>query len=346
MSRTPPNEIRWPAEWEPQDGVLLAWPDERMDWRPLLAEARRAVASIAAHTSRTERVLVLAREPAAAREALLCAGAQPKQLTVMAADLNDTWTRDFGPLTVYEEGQPCLLDFIFNGWGGKYPATLDDVAIDQLAATGVLHAPVRKIPFVLEGGSLDTDGQGTALTTHACLLHPNRNPQYGPAEIGEALRKHLGVERILWLRHGYLAGDDTDSHVDMLARFAPDDTLLYVRCDDPNDEHYAELQAMEKELREFRTADGRPYRLLPLPWPKARYDEQGARLPLSYANFLVINEGVLVPVYRDPADAVALKTVAAAFSGRSVIPIDASSLIRQHGAVHCMTMQLPKGVLA
>ena len=199
--------------------------------------------------------------------------------------------------------------------------------------------------LILEGGSVESDGKGTLLTTRECLLSPNRNPHLDQAAIEQELARCLGADHFLWLAHGYLAGDDTDSHIDTLARLAPDDTILYVHCDDPEDEHFPALAAMEKELAAFRTKGGKPYRRLPLPWPKARFDGEGNRLPATYANFLIINHAVLVPTYRDPKDSEALAVVAEAFPGREVIGIDCLPLIFQHGSLHCITMQLPEGVL-
>jgi agmatine deiminase len=238
-----------------------------------------------------------------------------------------------------------VLDFGFNAWGLKFAADLDNRVSRGLAAAGLFRAPVRVPGLVLEGGSIDSDGAGTLLTTTACLLSPNRNPHLDRAGLERALADLLGAERVLWLEHGALTGDDTDAHIDTLARFCPDDTIAYVRCDDPADEHFAPLAAMEAELRAFRTGAGRPYRLVALPWPRPVFDRDGHRLPATYANFLVINRAVLVPTYRDPRDAAALETLAALFPGRKVIGIDSLPLIHQHGSLHCLTMQLPRGTL-
>ena len=200
--------------------------------------------------------------------------------------------------------------------------------------------------MVLEGGAIETDGQGTLLTTEACLLNHNRNPRLDRAAIEMKLREDFGVERILWLSHGHLEGDDTDSHIDTLARFCDPQTIAYVRCDDPEDSHYPSLAAMEEQLKTLRQADGSPYRLIALPWPRPCFDpDDGHRLPATYANFLIINGAVLVPTYADAADAEALATLAEAFPGRDIVPIDCRSVIRQHGSLHCLTMQLPRGTL-
>jgi len=342
---------RLPAEWEPQDGVLLAWPpDSAVGWQPVLDAIRRTVAALAAAISHRERVVLATMTPDVTRRALTGAGAQLEQIALVPVPTDDVWARDFGPLTVVrqtpETRELRLLDFVFNGWGGKQRCERDNRATAGLQAAGCFGGlPRRAVNLVFEGGSLDTDGQGTLLTTASCLLHPNRNPQLGRPEIEARLKAELGLRQIVWLEHGWLAGDDTDGHVDMLARLAPNGTILYTACDDPADEHAAELNAMAAELRALRTLEGRPYRLLPLPWPHTVRDPAGHRLPASYANFLVINGAVLVPTYADPQDAVAQALVATAFPDRAVIGIDATTPIRQHGSLHCLSMQLPWGAL-
>ncbi|MEZ5300098.1 MAG: agmatine deiminase family protein [Verrucomicrobiales bacterium] len=259
---------------------------------------------------------------------------------------NDTWSRDFGPITVFEGGKPALLDFMFTGWGLKFPAFLDNLVSRRLHEQGVFGAvPMRRPGLVLEGGGIESDGSGTLLTTAECLLSPNRNPHLSQAEIEAVLAAWFGVDHFLWLRHGYLAGDDTDSHIDTLARLCPGDTIAYVRCDDPADEHFPALQAMAQELEAFRTRSGAPFRLVPLPWPDACFAEDGHRLPATYANFLILNRAVLVPTYGVPQDGAALEAVAACFPDREIIGIDCRALIEQHGSLHCISMQYPEGVL-
>lgn len=336
-----------PAEWEEQDGVLLAWPHEATDWKSCLEPARETFARIIAAASHQARVIVVTGAPESVRRFLEATDARAEQITYLPVLCNDTWARDFGPITVFEEGHPVLLDFQFTGWGGKHPAHLDNAITLNLKQHGVFgQTHLRTLHLVLEGGSIESDGHGSLLTTTACNANPNRNAHLSRPEIEEAFTRFLGATRVLWLNHGYLAGDDTDSHVDMLARFAPHGTLVYQACDNPDDEHYTELATMADELRGFRTNAGEPYRLLPLPWPAARYDEDGSRLPVSYANFLVLNEAVLVPLYGDPNDTRALKVISEAFPHHKPVGIECSTLIRQHGSLHCVTMQLPKGVLA
>lgn len=316
------TQKRWPAEWEPQDAVLLAWPHENTDWCNLLNEARQTFAAIQHAIEPFERVLLV----------------RPDAYDIPT---NDTWARDFAPITIEEEGRPVLLDFTFNGWGGKFPADLDNEITGRLHQLGAFgKTPLRNIDLILEGGSVESDGEGTLLTTEECLLNPNRNPHLSRGQLEERLKQELGVHTILWLRHGALAGDDTDAHIDTLARLCPDKTIVYVACDDPSDEHYEPLKAMETELKAFKG-----YRLLPLPWPSAKYDTDGHRLPATYANYLVINGAVLVPTYNDPADPAALEVLQKAFPGREIIGIDCTTLIRQHGSLHCVTMQIPRGVL-
>jgi agmatine deiminase len=302
-------------------------------------------AEIAARVSRFERVLVVSEDAGAVEAALRDTGARRDRIRIWPAPTNDTWARDFGPITVLEDGRPLLLDFTFNGWGLKFPADRDNRVTRRLAAAGAFAAPVCTVGLALEGGSVESDGAGTILTTAECLLGPNRNPHLDRAAVEAALAAELGAERFLWLESGGLAGDDTDAHVDTLARFVPDDAILYVACDDPADEHFETLGRMAEELRTFRTPSGRPYRLIPLPWPSPVFDDAGERLPATYANFLAVNGAVLVPTYRDAKDGEALEAVGRAFPGREVVGIDCRPLLLQHGSLHCVTMQLPKGVL-
>ncbi len=313
---------RLPAEWESQDAILLVWPHERTDWSPMLAEVRHTVQTIIEAIERFEPVILIRSDK-------------------WDLPTNDTWVRDFGPITIEENGRPVLLDFTFTGWGGKFAAEKDNAVSRKLHAAGAFGTTaLRTVDLILEGGSIESDGQGTLLTTTECLLNPNRNPHLSREQIEEQLKSELGVSTILWLEHGHLVGDDTDAHIDTLARLCPGKTIVYVACDDPADEHFASLKAMEQELEQFSD-----YRLLPLPWPGAKYDSEGHRLPATYANYLVINGAVLVPTYNDPADSLALEVIGKAFADREIIGIDCSTLILQHGSLHCMTMQIPEGVV-
>lgn len=337
---------RLPAEWEEQDGVLLAWPHADSDWGNVLSRVEPVFAAICAAISHFERVVIAAPCLDGILDQIVQADGQPERITLCEVPTNDTWSRDFGPIAIEEKGRLRLLDFGFNGWGLKFSACHDNQITRRLTEAGIFGATPREVVgLILEGGSIESDGCGTLLTTSECLLNPNRNPHLDRRAIESELHRLLGSEHVLWLEHGYLAGDDTDSHIDTLARLCPDDTIVYMRCDDPQDEHYTELTAMEKELRALRTKAGTPFRLLPLPWPGACYDD-GERLPATYANFLVINHAVLVPTYADPGDEQALAVVGEAFPGREIIGIDCRPLILQHGSLHCVTMQLPRGLLA
>lgn len=329
------KRYRLPAEWEPQSGVQLTWPHAETDWAPMLDEVLQTYEAMA-HEIRM-------REP----------------LLTVAPPSNDTWARDHGFITLMPQDAsrpPRLLDFCFNGWGEKFPAHLDNAINRRLYEAGTFAGEyVDHLDFVLEGGSIESDGQGTILTTSQCLLAPNRNQPLTKDEIEERLKRYLRAERILWLDHGYLAGDDTDSHIDTLARLCPGDTIAYVQCQDEDDEHYEELRRMEEQIQTFRTLDGRPYRLIPLPMAKAVYEEvenegdgkmRGQRLPATYANFLVINGAVLMPTYRDAErDELARRQLQLAFPRHEIVPIDCRILIEQHGSLHCCTMQFPQGAI-
>jgi len=324
---------------------MLAWPHAGTDWAPCLPQVEATYAAFVTAIARFEPVLILADDPARVRRCL-DGLADPDRVRLIPGPYNDTWTRDYGPLTVYRDGHPLLLDFQFTGWGGRYDAAHDNAVTHRLCAGGHFgDTPCESVAFALEGGSIESDGQGTILTTASCLLNANRrDAATGRGDVEAVLRRTLGAERVLWLEHGALEGDDTDAHVDILARFAPDDVLLHLHCPDPLDPHYHPLQRMEAELRAFRTPGGQPYRLCPLPWPAPRHDTKGHRLPAGYANFLVINGAVLVPVFGDPADTAAMEVIGRAFPGRETVGIEASTLILQHGALHCAAMQIPKGV--
>src|ERR1039457_3979919 len=304
------SKSRLPAEWEQQAGVLVAWPHGKTDWRQQLDEAEEVFAHIVAHISRFETVLVATPETGRIYEQAADAGALVSNIRLSRISTNDTWARDFGPIIIEENGRPVILDFGFNGWGLKFAADLDNQVTRRLHSCGVFGTvPLRTIGMVLEGGSIECDGKGTILTTSRCLMSTNRNPQLSRKEIEMKLTELLGADRFLWLENGALAGDDTDSHIDTLARLCPDDTIIHLSCDDPADEHFVEIGSMVEELSAFRTRDGKPYRLIPLPWPKAIFDDDGMRLPATYANYLVINDAVLVPTYGDIRDKDALEAI-------------------------------------
>lgn len=338
-------------EWARQSGVQLTWPHAHTDWAYMLPQVTECYLRLAFEIATRETLLIVTPDVEATQA--LIDERLPQRATqniiYHACPTNDTWARDHGFLTVMSNTGAELLDFRFNGWGGKFAAELDN-AINKSLVSGT--KPLLKgkyidfLDFELEGGSIEVDGQGTLLTTSECLLNPNRNAQLDKAHKEALLKERLGIDRVLWLDHGYLAGDDTDSHIDTLARLCPNNTIVYVRCTDTTDEHYPALQAMEEQLRTFTTAKGEPYKLIALPMTQAVYDENGERLPATYANYLVMNHAILYPTYAQPDnDAQAARALRQAFPDRDIVGVDCRALIRQHGSLHCVTMQYPWGVL-
>ncbi len=327
-----------PPEWAPQQFVQLTWPHEQTDWEDMLDEVNQCFVEIACHIIQHENLLIVCRD--AAQIKTLLKDIDFNRITLVELPTNDTWGRDHGGITVLEDGEKVIYDFAFNGWGKKFEAELDNQITKALYDKQLFGSNVTYrncLDFVLEGGSIESDGEGTLLTTSTCLLSDNRNDLSKEA-VETRLNDYFGLHRVLWLNHGYLAGDDTDSHIDTLARFCDANTIAYVKCEDESDEHYAELKKMEEELMQFRTVSGAPYRLIPLPMADAVY-EDGERLPATYANFLIINGAVLMPTYQSPKDEIALKQLELAFPDRKIIGINCLPLIKQHGSLHCVTMQ-------
>ena len=323
---------RLPAEWEPQEAVQLTWPHRDTDWAPMLDEITAVYREMAREIARRERLIIVAPEDAA-RDCLR-----------IICPTNDTWARDHGFISLVDDrGHRRLLDYQFNGWGRKFEADLDNAINHRLYESGELEGEyVDCLDFVLEGGSIESDGRGTIFTTTGCLLAPNRNQPLKKSEIEQRLLQNLGAERVIWIDHGSLTGDDTDGHIDTLVRICPDDTLLYMGCDDPADEQYEELRLMEEQLKTLRTLGGQPYKLVKLPMPRPIYDD-GDRLPATYANFLILNGAVLCPTYgQSDLDSEALRLIGEAFPDREMVAIDSRPIIRQHGSIHCCTMQFPE----
>ena len=340
------NKIVLPAEWYPQSAVQLTWPHEGTDWAPLLDEVVPCFVAIAKEIAKRETLLIVCTDEQEVRKQL-GEGIDEGRILFREMETNDTWARDHGGITVFDQGELCVYDFVFNGWGMKFAANWDNLITRNLSMQETFAEGVSVInmqPFVLEGGSIEPDGKGTLLTTVECLASVNRNEYLQKEELEAYLKEVFGFERILWLENGYLAGDDTDSHVDTLARFCREDTIAYVRCTDESDEHYEELRAMEQELLAFRQADGTPYRLIALPMADPVIWE-GERLPATYANFLIMNGAVLLPFYNSPKDQQAKDALQVAFPDREIVGINCLPLIKQHGSLHCVTMQYPEGVI-
>ena len=334
-----------PAEWAPQQAVVLTWPHARRVWGDALPGVEATFVALAREIARREALVIACHDSALCarvRALLARAGLDSSRLALFVVPNDDIWVRDHGPLTVYRDGRRCLLDLRFDGWGGKHSYALDNAVTQRLWRQGAF-GPIAcdAVELVLEGGSIEVDGAGTLLTTASCLLDATRNPGLVQTALESRLKALLGVHTIHWLHHGRLIGDDTDGHIDTLARFAERDTIIYQGCADPHDPHYEPLSRMADELHGLRNPQGRAYSLRALPLPSPVHAPDGERLPAGYANFLVINGAVLMPTYADPADERAARVLGECFPERAVVGIDARPLIRQYGGVHCATMQIP-----
>jgi len=322
-------------EWSPQRALLLTWPHQGTDWKPLLNAIRQTYTQIMDHVLNHQDVILIIPPE---EEISLSFPGKPFTLHTVKLSTNDTWIRDYGPITLGEGKNFLMLDFVFNGWGGKFEAALDNKVNQSLHQKGFLP-PLETHLYVLEGGSLETDGQGHLLTTTLCQLSPHRNPGYSPLEVEEFLMASLGVGRVFLLENGHLEGDDTDGHIDTLVRFVPEGDLLYVGPPESLDSHFSTFKALEDEIQDIARSLGK--KATALPFPRPLYAEDGHRLPATYANFLVINGAVLVPTYgQEPQDSQAMETIAQAFPGYTLYPVDSQVLIQQHGSIHCASMNL------
>lgn len=336
---------RTPAEWEPQSAVQFTFPHPHGDWGPSYEEVRSCFVKLIEIAVSFQPVLLVCHHLAGVQKYF----SEDLRVRLLFYEIasNDSWARDHGGIVIYEDSEPILLDFMFNGWGLKFPADRDNQVTTRLFERGAFRVNRLERPgLVLEGGSIDFDGLGTALTTSRCLCSPNRNPHLDRAGIEERLCSIFGLQQLLWLDYGQLQGDDTDAHIDTLARFCDPATIAYVQCSDPTDPHYDGLQRMEAQLRTFRQGSGEPYRLIPLPLPKALFNTAGDRLPATYANFLIVNGGVLVPTYGVPEDESALRVLRHAFPDRRVVGVPCRPLLSQGGSLHCVSMQYPAGTIA
>lgn len=339
------QHVFFPAEWHSQSGIQLTWPHIGTDWADILNEVIDCYLSISREIIKREKLIIVSSDNSEVEQYF--SDEEKKNIIFTEIESNDTWARDHSAISVFIDNKPILLDFGFNGWGLKYASNYDNQITNRLYKMSVFNPDVEyknHLNFILEGGSIETDGKGTLLTTSQCLLAPNRNQPLSKEQIEEQLKNTLGINRVLWLNYGFLAGDDTDSHIDTIARFCDEDTIAYIKCDDVSDSHYFELMQMENELQSFVKSDGKPYNLLPLPMVDALYGNSG-RLPATYANFLIINKAVLLPTYGTTKDEIAKKQLQMQFPDREIVGIDCRPLIKQHGSLHCVTMQFPKGFI-
>jgi agmatine/peptidylarginine deiminase len=336
---------RFPAEWEKQSAVLIAWPHKTSDFGTRLESVEQSYSVIADTITQYQRLIIVCRDDSH-QQHIQSLISNHDDIDFIHATVNDIWVRDTVFLSVEQDGVISHLNFLFNGWGEKYQHQNDNALNHKLLNAKPFKGKAHKdVDFILEGGSVDSDGIGTILTTKQCLLNPNRNKGLSQQEIEQQLLLNLGAKRVLWLDQENLTGDDTDAHIDTLARFCSANTIAYTRCDDVDDLHYTGLKFMEQQLQDLRNQANEPYHLVPLPLPKPIYNEEGQQLPANYANFLIINHAVLTPVYGDPMDDIALARLAECFPQYEIIPIPCRPLVYQYGSLHCMTMQFPEGIV-
>lgn len=333
-------------EWAPQDAILMAFPTKHTDWEYIIDDARDQYARIIrAFTDEKVKVVLLCHDRSEAEKTL--ENCDLKLITFIECEYNDTWTRDYGPISIIKNDRLRALDFGFNGWGLKFASDKDNLANLNLSNTSVLlpRSYRNERDFVLEGGSVETDGEGTILTTTRCLCSPNRNGGLSKKEVEVQLQHRLGADHVLFLDHGALEGDDTDSHIDTLARMAPGNIIMFTGCRNIDDSQFEELLKMRAQLTLFRNAEGEPFNLIELPLPDPIYDEDGCRLPATYANYLITDNVIFVPTYKQPAnDMLAMQTIKIAFPDHKIVGVDCTTLIKQHGSLHCATMQIPHNI--
>ena len=340
------STLRLPAEWESNGAILLSWPHKNSDWAYMLDEVTFCYINIVKAITQETDVIIVTPDTSIPRQQLK--DLDQSQIRYVDIDTNDTWARDFGVIsTINPNGEFILNDFQFNGWGLKFAACKDNLITRELIKKGILKGIYNNcMGFTLEGGAIESDGNGLMLTTSECLLSPNRNGDLSKEEIEHYISSQFGLKKILWLDYGFLEGDDTDSHIDTLARLAPNNTIVYVSTDDPSDIHYDALLSMKKKLMNFTNIENIPFNLIELPLPDPIFDEDGTRLPATYANFLIMKESVIMPIYNQPQkDLLAIQNMAIAFPNHKIITVDCNALIKQHGSLHCITMQLPKEIL-
>lgn len=323
------------GEFEEQSFTQIIFPHAKTDWLEYLGEAETTFVNIINAIIEFQKCLVICYDLKSVQKFFT----QHENLYFIEYTTDDTWARDSSALCLAEDGVIKLLNFNFTAWGGKFEASKDN-AMNQ-AISKHYSSELKSIDFILEGGAIESNGEGIILTTSACMFNANRNATLNKLEISQKIKDELGAKEVLYLKHGYLSGDDTDSHIDTLARFIDETTIMYVKCTDKDDEHYSELNLMGKELEIF--AKKYHFSLISLPMSTALYYEK-ERLPATYANFLLVNNGVIVPTYGVKEDKIALDIFKKTFTRRKVIGVDCSVLVREHGSLHCVSMNFAKGV--
>ena len=339
------TSIHFPAEWYPHSAIQITWPHKNSDWAYILDEAIDCYINLSKQIIKQTQLIIVCPKVEEVKEHFTYEEQTHIIFTEIAS--NDTWTRDHGAISVFINDKPVVYDFGFNAWGLKFAANLDNQITSKMFSNNIFKPEVsyqNHLNFILEGGAIESDGEGTLLTTSKCLMAPNRNQPKTKEEIDKHLKDIFGLKQILWLENGYLAGDDTDNHIDTLARFCNNNTIAYIKCDDETDEHFQELNSMEEELRSFKTLNDESYNLVSLPMADPIYQD-GYRLPATYANFLIMDSVVLMPTYSSSKDAIAKVQLQKAFPNREIIGVDCRTLIKQHGSLHCITMQYPKGFI-
>ncbi|MDO5046550.1 agmatine deiminase family protein [Campylobacter sp.] len=310
------------AEWERQELVFLSLPHKNSDWKPYLDEILDSYEELVAAITPFEKVVLICPD----EEIFNSRFAKFDNVEFVKIDTDDTWIRDYGMIDVENGDKILSYDFKFNAWGGKFESSKDNAV--NLELTKRFKSDLREVDFILEGGSIEFNGQGTLLTTQTCLLNDNRNSKFSKEQIEAKLKELFGLKRVIWLKHGFIKGDDTDSHIDTLARFISPDTIAYACTNDKDDEHYEELKKMKNEL------EATSFKLLELPLPKAKFYE-GKRLGCTYANFIFINGALIVPTYNDENDKIVLERLANALPNHKIIGVNSLVFVRQNGSLHC-----------
>lgn len=335
--------FRMPPEWSKHSATWMSWPFDEELWFGRLEDVRNEYKNLTKTIAQFEHVHMLLCHEEAKTSAFKKLESE-KNITFHSVSLNDIWFRDNGPTFVQnpQTSEVSLVKWQFNAWGGKFDWDLDNLAAYQIVKTYPLNFFEANI--VMEGGALEVNGQGVCLTTRQCLMSANRNPKLTEKDIELALKNYLGIHTIIWLENG-LEGDHTDGHIDTLIRFANESTILYSICDDKDDMNFATTQHNYEILKNSKDQNGNPFTLIPLVLPKNKYLQNGNRVPATYANFYIGNGFVVVPLYDDPNDSVALNTIKKAFPNHKVIGLNSKNLILGGGSFHCLTQQEPYGPL-